>query len=195
MFGKSSVFTQTQLYKCPKHSDVFIFNWSRYFFVKIQKFWGAPIETSDFLQICADFDRIWHKHAGLRPAYEDRANTRKKCEQKTLKKQVVRKIVRNRAKRAKIRAKKNLEKADRAKIVRNRAKRAKIRAKKTLKKQFVRKSCENPCEKTIMRTFHPNSTLRRNFTKNPQFCPKICTFKFLTENRMGLRKKPKHFSF
>ena len=89
------------------------------FFVKIQKCWGAPIETSDFLQICADFDRIWHKHAGLRPVCEDRANTRETCEQKTLKKQ------------------------GRAKTVRNRAKRAKIRAKKMLKKQVVRKSCEN----------------------------------------------------
>ena len=87
------------------------------------------------------------------------------------------KIVRNRAKRAKIRAKKNLEKAGRAKIVRNLAK---IRAKKKPWKSMscenrakTRETCENPCEKNIVRTFHPNSALRRNFTnKIPNFVPK-----------------------
>ena len=58
-----------------------------------------PIETSEFHQICANFDRIWHKHAGLRPACEHRANTCETCEypceQKTLKKQIVRKSCEN----------------------------------------------------------------------------------------------------
>ena len=40
---------------------------------KIQKFKGAPTQTSEFHQICANFDWIWHKHAGLRPACEHRA--------------------------------------------------------------------------------------------------------------------------
>ena len=116
------------------------------FFAKIQKFWGAPMETSIFLQICAHFDRIWHEHAGLRPACEDRANTRKTCEQKTLKKQVVRNSCENARNVRNVRKsvrKKNLEKAGRAKIVQKRAKRAKIRAKKTI----VR----------TVRAFHPNS--------------------------------------
>ena len=159
MFGESSVFTQNQLYKYPKHSDVFIFNWSRFFFVKIQKFWGAPIETSDFLQICADFDRIWHKHAGLRPACEDRANTRETCEQKTLKKQVVRK----------------------------RAKRANNRANRQPGKN---RSCEHRAGgANISSKFH---FWQKFHQKNPQFCPTICIFKFLTENRMGLLKQSKH---
>ena len=102
-----------------------------------------------FLQICADFDRIWHKHSGLRPACEDRTNTRGtwNVRTKNLEKASRAKIVRE---RAKIRAKKNYEKTGRAKIVRKRN-RATIRAKKTI----VR----------TVRSFHPNTTLRRNFTK------------------------------
>ena len=98
---------------------MFILNRSRFFFVKIQKFWGAPIETSDFLKVCADFDRIWHKQrwptACERRSCEHARNVRTK----NLEKASRAKIVRKRAKRAKIRTKKNLEKASRAKIVRN----------------------------------------------------------------------------
>ena len=143
MFGESSVFTQNQLYKYPKHSDVFIFNWSRFSFVKIQKFWGAPIETSDFLQICADFDRIWHKHAGLRPACEDRANTLETCEQKTLKKQVVRKSCETVRNVRKFVRKKTLKKQVVRKSCETVRNVRKFVRKKTLKKQIVRKSCEN----------------------------------------------------
>ena len=105
----------------------------------------------------------------------------------------------NRAKTRENPCEKNLEKASHAKIVRKRAKRVKIRAKKkTFKSRSCEnrakmgETCENPCQKTIVRTvrtFHPNSTRRRNFTKQiPNLTPKICIFKFLTENRTGLRK-------
>ena len=135
-FGKFSVLTQNQLYKYPKNSGVFTFSWSRFILQKIQKFLGAPIETSEFHQICANFDRIWHKHAGLRPACEHRANTcetcEHPCEQKTLKKQVVRKSCENVRKSVRT---SSLEKTGRANIART------------------------------VRTFHPNSTFGRNFTK------------------------------
>ena len=128
VFGESSVLTQNQLYKEPKHSNVFIFNWSRFFFVKIQKCWGAPIETSDFLLICADFDRIWHKHAGLwGPGVRRSCEHARNVRTKKLEKADRAKTVRN---RAKIREKKTLKKTGRAKIVPKRGERAKIRAKK-----------------------------------------------------------------
>ena len=85
-----------------------------------------------------------------------------------------------------------------------------VRTSVRTKTPWKSKSCENvrtslrtnSLEKTgraivrTMQTFHPNSTFGRNFAKkNPQFCPKICIFKFLTENCMGLLKKPNHFTF
>ena len=80
---------------------------------------------------------------------------------------------------------KTLKKTSLAKIVRTRAERVNIRANKQLEKN---RSCEH-------RANGANNSSKFHFwqkfdQKNAQFCPKICIFKFLTENCMGLLKKP-----
>ena len=60
---------------------------------------------------------------------------------------------------------------------------------KTLKKQVVRTSCEHARNvRTSVRTenLEKTGTLGRNCKK---ICPKLCIFKFLTDNRTGLLKK------
>ena len=165
-FNTESTVQTSKTFQCVQFQLV------KVFLVKIQKCWGAPLETSDFLQIWADFDRICHKHAGLRPVCEDRASTRETCEQKNLKKQVVRKPCENPCE------KKNWK----SRSCENRAK--------------TRETCENPCEKkTIVRTvrkFHPNSTLDK---KIPNFAPKSAYSNFWPKIARACAKKPKHFNF
>ena len=130
---------------------------------KIQKFWGVPIETNEFHQVCATFDRIWHKHAGLRPAWAHRANTCETCEhlceQKNLIKQVVRKSCENARKKKK---KKNLE-----------------------KQPGKNRSCEHRAN------IYPNSTFGWHFTKQiPNFATKSAYSNFWPKIAWVCSKKP-----
>ena len=92
-------------------------------------------------------------------------------------------IVRTRAKRANIRANNNPCKSRLCEHRANtREKCEHLCEQKTLKKQVVRTSCET-CEHLIQ-----TPLLAEISPKTPQVCPKICRFKFLTENRTGLLK-------
>ena len=141
------------------------FSIGQVFFCKNSQMLGCANRNDWFSPDLCRFRSNLAQHAGLRPVCEDRANTRETCEQKTLKKQVVRKPCETVHKRAKIRA----------------------------KKQVVRKSCENARKSVRKKNPRANganiSSKFHSWQENPQFCPKNCIFKFLTENRTGLRKK------